>query len=159
MYYAGPTLEVRDEVESQVVIDFETAFAVEDKEQQEWKPRLDFLLGSSNFQEEGVVLSGCESSCCQGDQIYDDTFVDWKQTTDYFNGLLSKPEGDDGNPPLAVVPSQLKDLRTGSGNSLTVTEDDLVIMSYRVFGFVLSTRKWGKLFINRARDVFMILTD
>lgn len=145
MFYAGPTLEVRDEVESQVVIDFETAFAVEDKEQQEWKPNLEFLLGSSNFEDDDDEKLRCQSSCCQGDQVYDDSSLDWNQTTDYINGLLSKPDGDDGKPPLTVVPSQLKDLRAGSGNALTVTEDDLVIMSYRVFGFVLRTRKWGKL--------------
>lgn len=46
MYYSSPTMVVREEVESQVVIDFETAFATKDETQEHIKrPDLENFIG------------------------------------------------------------------------------------------------------------------
>jgi len=71
MYYAGPTLGIRDDVESQVVIDFETAFSVDDEKQQEWKPNLEVLLGNpgpqdqdDNSDDDQEDNTACNAACC-----------------------------------------------------------------------------------------------
>jgi hypothetical protein len=73
-------------------------------------------------------------------------YIDEKQRTEYIDSLLPKGEHGDQQPSIAIIPRQLKDLRTGPDKSLAVTTDELLIMAYRVFGFVLRTRKWGRLF-------------
>ncbi|KAE8356022.1 hypothetical protein BDV28DRAFT_127797 [Aspergillus coremiiformis] len=155
MFYAGPTLGVRDEVESQVVIDFETAFAVDDEEQQHWKPKLELLVDCSASEGENED-EGCRAGCCQSDQIYDDSYVDNKQRTEYIGSLLPKNEHEETKSLLAIIPRPLKDLRSGPNKALEISQDELVIMSYRVFGFVLRTRKWAKLDLSYLKDVHQL---
>ena len=150
MYYAGPTLEARDEVESQVVIDFETAFLVQGPIQQGWKPELRTMVGKSETkdgdQDEGDQDEGdelCRATCCRLDNVHDDSYVDEEQRDDYVNNLLPEEGAGNEQPSIAIVPRPLKELRSSSGRSL-VSDDELIIMSYRVFGFVLRSRKWGK---------------
>jgi hypothetical protein len=139
MYYTGPTLGARDEIESQVVIDFETAFSSEDKAQQLWKPELNMLLGNPSADDEvdeEKADNGCRGDCCLGDIVYDDTFLERKMRTDYTESLLPKEHGE--QPSVAIVPRLLKEAERRS-----ISDDELVIMSHRVFGFVLRSRKWG----------------
>ncbi|RAL09364.1 uncharacterized protein BO97DRAFT_416862 [Aspergillus homomorphus CBS 101889] len=146
MYYAGPTLGVRDDVESQVVIDFETAFSV--KKQQEWKPILETLIGGSPKDDAGEVEDSeeeCRGSCCARDAVPDDTYIDQKQRDEYINSLLPKSDGTDDQPSIAIIPRSLKDLTRNSEDTPDVTPEELLIMSYRVFGFVLRTRSWAQL--------------
>jgi hypothetical protein len=145
MYYAGPTLEARDEVESQVVIDFETAFSVEDPAQKLWKPELKTMIGKPEAEDgdQDAQDESCRAACCVADNVHDDSYVDEKQREEYVNGLLPEPGAVNEQPSIAIIPRPLKELRTSSGSSL-VSDDELIIMSYRVFGFVLRSRKWGK---------------
>lgn len=139
MYYAGPTLGVRDEIESQVVIDFETAFSSEDKAQQLWKPELNMLLGNPTADDESderQTKKGCGGDCCRNDIVYDDTYLERKMRTDYTESLLPKDHGE--QPSVAIVPRLLKEVERKF-----ISDDELVIMSHRVFGFVLRSRKWG----------------
>ncbi|KAK4104489.1 hypothetical protein N658DRAFT_513365 [Parathielavia hyrcaniae] len=132
MYYAGPTLEVRDDVESQVVVDFMTAFSVEDKEQQAWK----------STRRRRITNGGC----CRNEKVIFDTFVDRKQRSEYIESILPKKESPDEQPSVAVMPQLLEELQTGPGsNAWKVSDEELAIMSYRIFGFVLRSRKWAKL--------------
>jgi hypothetical protein len=146
MYYAGPTLEVRDDVESQVVIDFETAFSVEDEVQKQWKPALQTLIGNPSPEEDDEKPSDdkCRGSCCQGDFVYDDSYIDKQQNTDYVNSLLPKATSSNEQPSVAILPRPLKELWPSSDKIPSISDDELAIMSYRVFGFVLRSRKWGK---------------
>lgn len=145
MYYAGPTLEVRDEVESQVVVDFETAFSVEDLAQQNWKPELKTMIGNPGSEdgEQDIQDKTCNAACCRLDSVHDDFYVDKRQGEEYVNGLLPESGAVNEQPSIAIIPRPLKEIRSSSG-SILVSDDELVIMSYRVFGFVLRSRKWGK---------------
>jgi len=150
MYYAGPTLEAREEVESQVVVDFETAFAVEDESQKLWKPELATMIGNINTRKDGeeeveveVEERDCNAGCCRGETVYDDSYVDQQQSTEYVNSLLPDADTLNEQPSIAVVPRLLKELQNAPGSTL-VSKEELAIMSYRVFGFVLRSRKWGK---------------
>jgi hypothetical protein len=141
MYYAGPTIGVRNEVESKVVVDFETAFAVDDPQQQAWKPELEILLGNSGAEDEEDTEKDetCQAACCR-------MYIDRKQRTEYIDSLLPKGEQNYQQPFIAILPRPLKELlRTSADKELSITPDELVIMSYRVFGFILRTRKWGRL--------------
>jgi len=150
MYYAGPTLEVRDEVESQVVIDFETAFSVEDEAQKGWKPDLKTMIGNPSPEDEEDIDDACRGGCCRGELVHDDSYVDQKQTAEYVDSLLPKASALNEQPSVAIIPRPLKELRTGRDHTLAVSNDELVIMSYRVFGFVLRSRKWGKSSVLRS---------
>ncbi|PWY90984.1 hypothetical protein BO70DRAFT_410604 [Aspergillus heteromorphus CBS 117.55] len=153
MYYAGPAMGVRDDVESQVVVDFETAFAVEDPEQQRWKPTLELLVGNQYMETEKETPEHCEASCCRRDHVHYDAYVDEKQRTHYIDSLLPKTDTSDEQPSIAIIPRSLKELQRGSRSTLAVSDDELVIMSYRVFGFVLRTRKWAKLDLSYLTEV------
>lgn len=149
MYYAGPTVEAREEVESQVVIDFETAFSVEDPTQKLWKPELKTMIGIPEAEDgdqdgdQDAKDKDCMATCCLLDNVHDDSYVDKKQREEYVNGLLPEADAVNEQPSIAIIPRPLKELRTSGGSSL-VSDEELTIMSYRVFGFVLRSRKWGK---------------
>lgn len=160
MYYAGPTLGIRDEVESQVVIDFETAFSIDNERQQAWKPNLEIMLGNSVPKSPDKTDSDgeaddddddifCSADCCRGDIIWYDAHIDNLQRQDYVNGLLPKIGGPSEQPSIAIIPQPLGELRNGpEKNSYAISDDERVIMSYRVFGFVLRSRQWGDYFFS-----------
>lgn len=154
MYYAGPTLETRDDVESQVVVDFESAFSAgdESRDQRKWRPLLEPLIGVSLTEKEGGNDGDEEKAGSDADSFqkpypdryttHDDAYLDEKHSSDYVNSLLPGTESMSSQPSIAVIPRPLAELQAGPGKSLP-SEDELVIMSYRVFGFVLRSRKWG----------------
>ncbi|ETS02788.1 hypothetical protein M419DRAFT_77290 [Trichoderma reesei RUT C-30] len=166
MYYVGPTLEAREDVEGQVVVDFETAFSVEDETQKEWKPVLQTLIGntSGQDQDDDDEMRTCRGLCCASDYIYNDFNVDEQQKTEYINSLLPSVTSLNEQPSIAILPRPLSDLRAGNTNAAVASDDELVIMSYRVFGFVLRNRKWAKLDLTymtaiHAPDVENVLAD
>ncbi|OTA05215.1 hypothetical protein A9Z42_0058590 [Trichoderma parareesei] len=166
MYYVGPTLEAREDVEGQVVVDFETAFSVEDETQKEWKPLLQALIGntSGQDQDDDDEMRTCRGLCCANDYIYNDINVDEQQKTEYINSLLPSVTSLNEQPSIAILPRPLSDLRAGNTNAAGASDDELVIMSYRVFGFVLRNRKWAKLDLTymtaiHAPDVENVLAD
>lgn len=150
MYYTGPTLEVKEEVESQVVVDFEAAFAAEDPSQQLWKPTLTAVMGNpppenvdDNADEDALPDDGlCRLGCCHRESVYDDSDVDQEQRVEYINSLLPSNNSLHDQPSIAIIPRLLTELQSSAGQP-PVSDDELVIMSYRVFGFVLRSRKWG----------------
>lgn len=143
MYYSGLTVEVQEEVESQVVVDFDTAFSMEDELHRDWRPELENLIGS--YDDDSDSDDSCSGTCCEDDFVHDDSrYVDTKLRTEYIDGLLPRGRGSDEQPSIALISRPLKELQTGEGGGFDVTEEELVIMSYRVFGFVLRSRRWGE---------------
>lgn len=144
MYYSGSTMVVREEVESQVVIDFETCFAAEGELQEHIKrPSLENFIGEivEGQDSEESSIQPCE--CCLSETVYeDDKFVDRNQRNEYINNILSKKSREEP-PSLAICPRLFDDMKTLSPDGPAFSEEELVIMSYRVFGFVLRNRKWG----------------
>lgn len=161
MHYNGLSLDSRDEIDSQVMVDFSEALVVrEDRKNRDWKPnvqlraklqrksprkRKDFDTSSdsdsdsdSDSEDDNDNLEHCAAECCAGDAIYRDNYVDEKQNEEFLSSLLSK--ADDKNPaPIAIIARVLQ-----KNNITHVIDDDLIIMTHRVFGFVLRSRSWGK---------------
>ncbi|KAL1630633.1 hypothetical protein SLS54_000504 [Diplodia seriata] len=146
MYYAGPTLEMREDVESQVVVDFETAFSVKDNADKQWKPELllfQVVASSPKDALLGVVRNDeCNAECCRGEWVYNDSLAQIRQREDYANSLLPRTNAVDELPPITIGSRPLKELRTSPDGNFVLSEEELLIMSYRVFGFVLRSRKW-----------------
>lgn len=149
MYYAGPTIGAREEIESQVIIDFETAFSVEDGKEKMTPPEHQSLVekrsSGEEEEEDSIVNQACNADCCRHDWIYNDKSVDDKERTRYVNSLLPDSDGSNRQPSIAVIPQPLKELRDSKTKTgCSITDDELAIMSCRVFGFVLRQRRWGE---------------
>ena len=154
MHYTGLSLGDRDEIDSQVVIDFEEAIG----RYQDWAPKVKQAIDASLHDlvdaagvpcdEDTVDVfinisrrsreERCVKECCSSEVIYRDEYLERQMMEELIvaqrNRKLSVV------PSAAVAPRVFKDI----GDSATWTDDDFLIMSYRVFGFVLRSRNWGK---------------
>ncbi|KAK0711879.1 hypothetical protein B0H67DRAFT_586485 [Lasiosphaeris hirsuta] len=137
MHYNGFTLETRDEVDSQVMIDFTEAFAATASEEEKWQPTVESLIGQDLGSR--YTSEECSANCCQGEFVYKD-HAERKRNEDYIGSLM--PEDPTREPSVAIFPRALKDTKSPDN---ALTDDDLLIMTYRVFGYVLRSRKWAKL--------------
>ncbi|KFA55622.1 hypothetical protein S40293_10012 [Stachybotrys chartarum IBT 40293] len=138
MYYAGPAIVPSEEVESQVVVDFEAALAVES--QKKWEPALEVLIGQGSEEEETAPKTKhkCLQECCRTEVVHDDSFVEKKTNEEFMSGML--PTRREELPSVALFPRQLDT----KAPDVSLSEEELVIMSYRVMGFVMRNRTWGK---------------
>ncbi|PYH64407.1 ATP-binding protein [Aspergillus vadensis CBS 113365] len=138
MHYSGLTLDSREQVDGQVVIDFERALETKDRDQKNmtWRPKIGSLLGVDLPH---LKARECYEFCCRQEQVFADQWAEVKRTENYCNSLV--PEERWREPSLAIEP------RAKGAPSLDrgLGEEDYVIMSYRVFGFILRSRKWAKL--------------
>ena len=135
MQYNGLTLDARDEVDGQVVVDFEEAFVA--RGNSEWRPQVEQRIGTSRLPK--VDDDQCTAECCRNESIHKDGDIETKRSQDYIGNLI--PEERNRVPSVAIYPRLLRDTRSQRNE---LTEDELIIMNYRVFGFVLRSRKWGK---------------
>ncbi|KAF2129150.1 hypothetical protein P153DRAFT_367415 [Dothidotthia symphoricarpi CBS 119687] len=136
MYYSGYTLDSRDEVDSQVVVDFSEALSDETREN--WAPVIDTLRTAPDTRDD---VDRCVAPCCHGQAVGEDEYIDSRLTEDFFKSLI--PDTSFAAPSLLLSPRPLDETQIGSENE--PTEDEFVVMTYRVFGFVLRSRKWAQL--------------
>ncbi|KAI1465513.1 uncharacterized protein F4812DRAFT_466485 [Daldinia caldariorum] len=147
MYYAGPALQTQDEIESQVVVDFEAAFGIEDNITKGWRPELETLIKSEDDNKEDSGGKKCQADCCLSETVHDDSYVEVKRNKEFMDHLLPKTREE--MPSVTIIPRPLDTREPGA----ELTEDDLAIMSYRVFGFVLRNRKWAQLDLTYLSEV------
>jgi hypothetical protein len=145
MHYSGYALETKEEIDSQVVIDFEEAFSSQQmtgsdnrsrQDVENWTPHLEILIETDDLK--GRPERSCTYACCRDENVHQDAVVEKIRNTEYISSLV--PEDRNKHPSVAIYPRKLDTKKPEAG----VTEDELVIMSYRVFGFVLRSRKWGQ---------------
>lgn len=134
MYYMGATLDKRDEIDSQVVIDFNEALS-DKKRRMEWEPAIGNIDTTP-----GNRGSPCTAACCNSEVVHDGSSTDIDMTQEFIKSLL--PDTPLGQSSLILQPRSLAETLS-SASKLSDTE--LLIMTNRVFGFVLRSRKWGKL--------------
>lgn len=175
MHYNGLTLDTRDEVDSNVVVDFQEAFSYfqnQKRAQQEqiqarysedpyqgrfgrqakaaptkteWQPELKNILGEqldTEFEDET-----CTAECCRilNEVYHKDAYGETKRNQDYIQRLM--PEGR-GEPPPSIYIRPLQEIK---GNEEPLDDAEYLIMSYRVFAFVLRSRKWAQLDLTHLR--------
>ncbi|KAI0834648.1 hypothetical protein F5Y06DRAFT_306691 [Hypoxylon sp. FL0890] len=162
MHYNGLTLESRDEVDSQVVVDFAEALANRDDRKTSWKPEVQPRAEPEKKPKEKEQTSrdndgdsddendpeGCDAECCKGENVHDDNYVDQKQYEQFLSNLLADTDEEENPAPLAVLSRIWR-----QDKAISVTDDDKVIMSHRVFAFVLRSRSWAKLDLEGLVDL------
>ncbi|KAI0457386.1 hypothetical protein F5B21DRAFT_501436 [Xylaria acuta] len=135
MYYMGFTLDTRDEIDSQVVVDFSEALA--DEKRKEWRPTIEPLRTTTDI----IIETPCPGACCFRQATYEDKYIDTQLTTEFLKSLV--PNTSLQAPSLILSPRPLEEAMPGTDDE--PTDDEFVIMTYRVFGFVLRSRKWAQL--------------
>jgi hypothetical protein len=135
-YYSGYTLDTRDEIDSQVVVDFSEALANENR--RKWTPKIDSLRTAPTRKND---IELCDAACCFRQGLGDDDYVDSRLTEDFIKDLL--PNHSLRAPSLLLSPRSLEEAQPGSEDE--PTEGEYVVMTYRVFAFVLRSRKWAQL--------------
>ncbi|POS80957.1 hypothetical protein DHEL01_v200630 [Diaporthe helianthi] len=138
MHYAGVTVDKREEVESQVIIDFEEAYSSESRKQ--WRPEIGRLVGTVLDPEPSEPSRGCDGPCCWQENVHDDSYVEVKRNLDFMNNMMAEiRETPHRLPSVTIFPRPLKETES-EVNALT--DDELIIMSRSVPGFVLRDRSW-----------------
>lgn len=139
MHYNGPLLHPREEVDSQVVVDFEQAFAFWARAPNFRRPVVEKLIGKQIGHP--LIEIPCYASCCAGENVYHDVYTEQKSNEAYIGTLIPDPQDRSKKPSLAIFPRAIRDKTFDEAD---LSDEDLVIMSYKVCGFVLRNRKWGK---------------
>ncbi|KFA78905.1 hypothetical protein S40288_08488 [Stachybotrys chartarum IBT 40288] len=134
MYYMGVTVDTRDEIDSQVVVDFNEAL-VDQERREAWEPFVGPISMAAESRDDE-----CSSICCRDQVVVFGHHVDTTLTENYVKSLL--PSNRLAAPSLILSPRSLEET-LGSIDQLSETE--LLIMTYRVFGFILRSRKWAQL--------------
>lgn len=130
--YHGPNLHEKEEINSEVILDFQAALSEkQDKDQEEWTYYVRFGLqrpATANIAEVVMVSSGgCkECDCCENDVIFDDLNLDHRQFVNFLgeNPWLTKNSRDDDRD--------------------RIPKEDLILMQTELFAFVPKDRKWGE---------------
>ncbi|KAF5706994.1 TOB3 (member of AAA-ATPase family) [Fusarium mundagurra] len=190
MHYSGLSLETQEEIDSQVVIDFEEAFAANDvggktkpsgwtieklvlecfanqikdemqvylhDVQTKWKPELkdidpggdsDTDYSSDSSDDRGArrrraqMNRTCLPQCCSDENVHDDVFVGHNRSREFVQSQFWEDDLNEGMPSLTIT---ARSLREAMEDEDYITDDDRLITSYRVFGFIMRSRKWAKL--------------
>ncbi|KAL7952771.1 hypothetical protein V8C34DRAFT_309762 [Trichoderma compactum] len=168
MHYSGLTLDSKEEVNSQVVLDFEEAFAVHDgnnrnakrsgltaeryileemakhlKEELEEKggkfiflPDLDAV--AQNWKPVIKDIDVQKDECCASEIVYDDAYIEHRRSNEFIQDQFQ----EQGAGSLAIAPRPLKESMEDKD---FITDDERLIVTYRVFGFIMRSRKWAQL--------------
>ena len=132
MYYVGFSLDTRDEIDSQVVVDFNEAMADGSRR---WEP----TIGPIRTAPEDRGQNLCLAACCSNQAVCGGDYADSGLTEKFVKSLI--PESSLRAPSLILSPRPLEET-TGPDNE--PTDAEFMVMTYRVFGFVLRSRKWGE---------------
>ncbi|KAJ5703972.1 hypothetical protein N7493_011110 [Penicillium malachiteum] len=133
--YRGLTLDKHPEqVESQVIIDFQLAFL----EMSDNKPQIGLESLVDHDSRETILAhfrcDRCTSEgCCGNDYIVPDVSIDEKEEQQF----KSRPGG----------------LIDSTGNAEDLSEDQKALLPFKVYGFVLRSRKWATFDIESISDV------
>ncbi|KAJ4314293.1 hypothetical protein N0V94_006513 [Neodidymelliopsis sp. IMI 364377] len=147
-HYAGPIYKSRDLLEGQVVIDNSQVFVMDETRV---RPKLSrWMSPISPPPPWDGRSSSCNATCCHGDVVWGDDLFDARCSFEYLDGLWLLNRGD--TPSIAAVERPLA-AAVKDHISNRITDDEYLIMSDMVYGFVLRTRKWAQLNLAHISDV------
>ena len=150
VYYNGFTVGKRDEVEGQVMIDAQEAFSQIDNDENQSgnggkRPVFDRIVG--NVFEGDCV---CQANCCYDQDVYNDADVQRKAHEAFVAKKMGEVVSKSGStndadsfaqPPVSLLARGLNEVKA---DARLLGDTEFMIMSYRVHGFVLRDRSWGK---------------
>ncbi|KAI3325235.1 hypothetical protein HD806DRAFT_533827 [Xylariaceae sp. AK1471] len=154
MHYKGLSLRTREEIDSQVVIDFDEAIT----RYPDWQPSIKSAIDESFnksvgwedepgddadrrkfLREHRSVNLPCIKECCASEVTHHDEYVEDRKREEYIASQMKEETAT--RPSVTIIPRDFRDVVENN----TLTDDEFLIMSYRVFGFVLRSRKWHEL--------------
>lgn len=146
MHYDGSTLDSDMQVNGTIIVDFQEALSDEENFKH-WRESIEH-----NITEARIFATGFEEDDDEAHTYisehgtpHDDSYVDSRRYQTYIRSQLTVTESGDRIQPITISPRLL-------GQVGAVTEEELLIMASRVFGYILDTStllsggKWGKLF-------------
>ena len=145
--YTGPTIEPREDIDSQVIVDFGSTFQLNP----DWMPTLDVHYPSASDSRETAahnpndtpveVVKG-EVLDCYNYMTYwmhEDASIDQTRMKDYIADR-------------AIFRRDRPVVLKASEDSVELDAEDRILLPSRVFGFVLRSRTWAALSINLVKD-------
>lgn len=145
MHYDGCTLDSKMQVNGTIVVDFQEALRDEENFK-DWRSSIEHNLTDARIFATSFEGGDDEThlSISGHGNPHDDSYVDSMRYQAYMRSQLAVTESGDKIPPITISPRLL-------GQVGVVTEEELFIMNYRVFGYILDTGtlltggKWGEL--------------
>ncbi|KAL6825819.1 hypothetical protein J3E69DRAFT_380920 [Trichoderma sp. SZMC 28015] len=142
--YRGINLHETEEIDSEVVVDFQAAlWDPQDKDKDsKWDYEIQFGIKPPTVNNKAEVTmvssNGCRHPhCCENEVIFDDLAIDHQRMEDF----------------LADKPWLTTDLRHLNDNPKRIPKEDLILFPHRLFAFVLKDRKWAVIDINHVTRV------
>ena len=145
--YTGPTIEPREDIDSQVIVDFSSTFQLNP----DWMPALDVHYPSASDSRETaphnpndtpVEVTKGEVLDCWSYMTYwmhEDASIDQTRMKDYIADR-------------AIFRRDRPVVLKASEDSVELDIEDRILLPCRVFGFVLRSRTWAALSINLVKD-------
>lgn len=138
MNYSGYTLDRELEVNGTIVIDFEQALK-QDNSFKGWRKSV------LNYGKARIFSKGCDERddrealafASKHGQPHDDSYVDDEMHRKFLSSQHAIDKHGDEIPSMTVLARLLDEADP-------ITEDELLIMSHRVFGYTMDTGVWGK---------------
>ncbi|KAK8875058.1 P-loop containing nucleoside triphosphate hydrolase protein [Apiospora arundinis] len=187
MHYSGLSIDTREEIDSQVVIDFEEALDRFPRWASNfapfWGESLESFAEDNDFSDESdedisrIVdaqkkskKTTCVRECCTDEYTIDDRYLEKRMEEEFTFDQLKKAASVASSAsatvslqtptiplslsatPLTFAKKSLRDVV----NDGTITDDDFLILPFRVFGFVLRSRKWHKLDLENISEVAIL---
>lgn len=145
MHYEGCSLDSKQQVNGTIVVDFQEALKNED-EFKGWRTTIEHNLAEARVFAAGFDEDDDEAHIDVSEHAnpHDDSYVDSIRYQAYIRSQLTVAESGGQVPPITMYPRLLGQVRE-------LTEEELLVMNYRVFGYILDTGtlltsgKWGEL--------------
>ncbi|KAH6639086.1 hypothetical protein C7974DRAFT_304466 [Boeremia exigua] len=139
-YYAGPCYRSRGRLEGQVVIDNAQIFAMDDNRKR--PPLGGGMPVSPEPGPHDAASAACNAECCYRDLVWGDQHYDRRRNVNYAE--LHPLVDSQGTVSISMTQRPISDVQKDHQQS-KIRDADYLIMSDRVFGYVLRTRKWAEL--------------
>ncbi|KAK6857869.1 hypothetical protein PG995_005568 [Apiospora arundinis] len=140
MYYTGDALHTGDEIDSQVMVDFTEALA--DDKRKAWTPNIETTTTTLP-----VPQPRCSEICCSLSVVHQSSLVDYYQANEFIEGIV--PKTPFRAPSLILSPRLVDEIVSSAEDE--PKDEEYLVMTYRVFAFVLRTRKWAQLDLTHLR--------
>lgn len=138
MHYRGLTLDTKIEVNNTIMVDFEEALSDED-DFKAWRTTIEHHLAEARMFSAGFDAYDDEADgdSSKDENTHEDSYVDRVRHQRLMCDQFTVSESGDQTPSIIICPRLV-------GQVGTLTEEELLIMNYRVFGFILDAARWGE---------------
>lgn len=146
--YTGLTIDPKEDIDSQIIVDFETAFQYNP----DWTPDLDIKYPATSDPRETAALSADDNNVYEGKGIVLDSYENEYSYT-HEDATIDQTRMEDYKEDHPIFRRDLPVLLKATQNGVELNDDDKRLLPRRVFGFVLRSRTWASISIHLVRDL------